>query len=123
MTTSTATYDLVFEDGRFVSSVATPGSTVPLASETRDGKHALSRFGAFLAPVAVAVALFPGATVMWRTYAEGRFSSSAIANVAWEIGDEFFEASAFASQEEIDELNRLYAMSPPAGFWIALPDA
>lgn len=126
MTASTPIYRFEHEDGYYTLSIATQENGQPgLPSETRIARRAMSRFGAFAAPLAVAAALFAPVPpqVVRRTHLGSDLSSSRVIDVAWNVDDELILHSVKTSQAEIDELNRLYEITPAEGLWIAFPDA
>jgi hypothetical protein len=55
--------------------------------------------------------------------AESDLVTSQAVELKWEGGPELALHSARTTQEEIDELNRLYETAPSEGLWQPFPDA
>ncbi len=125
MSSSTPIIHLEFQDGYYVPSAVTPTDVIYRHAETPRVRAGLSRFGAFAAPIAVAAALFApvGPPVVRRTYSSGEGSRTQVLDAAWELDEALVVQTVRTAQSEIDELNRLFAISPSEGFWIEFPDA
>lgn len=125
MSSSTPTIHLEFEDGYYVSSAGTPTDVSYRHAETQSAKAGVTRFGAFVVPIALAAAIFAPVAppVVRRTFSSGDGSRTHVLDAGWNFDDVLSVQAAWTAQSEIDELNRLFAMSPPEGFWIGFPDA
>lgn len=127
MSAETPTIRLEFRGGSYyLPSSDTPADAPPERfAETRPTRSGLSRFGVFLTPVAVAAALFAPTLppIVRRTYSSGAGSGTEMQFLNWDVDDSLAIYSAWASRDEIAELNRLFDLSPSEGFWLEFPDA
>lgn len=126
MTSSTPVNAFRHEDQVYTASTATQaGPKEPLPSETRVARRALGRVSASAATVAAAAALFGPAPpdAVSRVVADSDLVTSQAVELNWEGGPELALHSARTTQEEIDELNRLYETAPSEGIWQPFPDA
>lgn len=125
MSSATRPIRLDFEDAYYRSSADTPADPRYGEAETHSARALLSRLGAFVAPVAIAAVIFApaGPPVTRRIYSRGSGSRTHVLGGAWDFDDGLAFHSAWTAQAEIDELNRLFAMSPTEGSWFEFPDA
>jgi hypothetical protein len=126
MSASTRARQFGATEGVYLRTTSGSDVAAPLAdTAAQSSRMRINRFGTFAAPWVVLASFFAPAPpcVARRVYSSGAVSGSGPIGLYWDLEDVWRYDEAQTTQAEIDALNALYLMSPPAGFSLDLPDA